>query len=170
MYSPRRMEIRFAGAEDAPTLLRFTRELATYEREPHAVAVTTQQLAQQLAEDPPPFECLLAEDTEGPVGMALFFHTYSTWRGRRGVHLEDLWVTPPARRRGVGRALLAKLAEVTVERGCARLEWAVLDWNELAISFYRTLGATPMDEWTTWRLEGEDLARLAGAAAPEDGR
>jgi GNAT superfamily N-acetyltransferase len=155
------MEIRFARPDDAPTLLRFIRELAVYEREPDAVEVTEAQLSQQLADDPPPFECLLAEEAGEPLGMALFFHTYSTWRGRRGVHLEDLWVTPSARRRGVGRALLRRLARVTRERGCARLEWAVLDWNELAISFYRGVQATPMEEWTTWRLDGEALARLA---------
>lgn len=160
------MRIRFATPEDAPTILRFIRELAAYEREPDAVEVDEATLAAQLAEAPPPFECLLAEDGE-PIGFALFFSTYSTWRGRRGIHLEDLWVAPHARRRGVGRALLAKLAAVALERGCARLEWAVLDWNELAISFYRGLGARPLEEWTTWRVTGDALDALAGYASPE---
>lgn len=155
------MRIRAAEPADAATILRFIEELAAYEREPDAVEVTEATLAAQLAERPPPFECLLAEADGEPLGMALFFHTYSTWRGRRGVHLEDLWVTPEARRRGVGRALLAALARLTVERGCARLEWAVLDWNELAIGFYRGLHATPMDGWTTWRLDGGALDALA---------
>ncbi len=157
------MLIRLAGPEDASTILRFIRELAAYEREPDAVEVDAQTLAAQLAEPSPPFECLIAEDDE-PVGFALFFSTYSTWRGRRGLHLEDLRVTPNARRRGVGSALLRRLATIAVERGCARLEWAVLDWNELAISFYRGLGATPQDEWTTWRLTDEPLRALARAS------
>lgn len=156
------MHIRFATSADAPTVLAFIRELATYEREPDAVEVTVETLAAQMAEPSPPFECLLAEDDGVPVGFALFFHTYSTWRGRRGIHLEDLWVTPSARRRGVGRALLVRLAAVAVERGCARLEWSVLDWNELAHGFYRGLGARPLDEWTVWRLDGAALATLAG--------
>lgn len=156
------MTIRFATPADAPTLLAFIRELAVYEREPDAVEVDAATLAAQMAEPSPPFECLLAEDERGrALGFALFFHTYSTWRGRRGVHLEDLWVTPAARNGGVGRALLVRLAAVARARGCARLEWAVLDWNELAIGFYRGLGARPLDEWTTWRLDGDALAALA---------
>lgn len=155
------MRIRFATPDDAPTLLRFIRELAEYEREPDAVEVDAPTLAAQMREDPPPFECLLAEADGATVGFALFFHTYSTWRGKRGIHLEDLWVTPAARKRGVGAALLKELARVTVDRGCARLEWAVLDWNELALGFYRGLGATAMDEWTTMRLDGDALERVA---------
>ncbi|MCZ7677319.1 MAG: GNAT family N-acetyltransferase [Sandaracinaceae bacterium] len=154
------MQIRAATADDAEVILRFIRELAAYEREPDAVEVDRATLAAQLSEPSPPFECLIAEDGE-PVGFALYFGTYSTWRGRRGIHLEDLWVTPRARGRGVGRALLRRLAAIACERGCARLEWAVLDWNELAMSFYRGLGATPMDEWTTWRLSDGPLAALA---------
>ena len=155
------MRIRFATPRDAETILRFIRELAAYEREPDAVEATVEVLAGQLAEDPPPFECLIAELEGEPVGFALFFGTYSTWRARRGIHLEDLWVTPSARRRGVGRALLSRLAAVAVERGCARLEWAVLDWNELAMRFYRRLGASALDEWTTWRLSDAPLRALA---------
>ena len=157
------IEIREARPDDAATIHRFICELAAYEREPDAVEVTVEQLAAQLAEGPPPFECLLAEESGEALGMALFFHTYSTWRGRRGIHLEDLWVTPSARRRGIGRALLEALARATVARGCPRLEWSVLDWNELAIGFYRGLGAVPMDEWTTWRLDGDALATLGAS-------
>lgn len=155
------MLLRFATADDALTILGFIRELAAYEREPDAVVVTEVELRAQLAEHPPPFECLIAEQGGAAVGFALFFHNYSTWRGRRGIHLEDLWVTPTARRRGVGRALLARVAAIADERGCARLEWAVLDWNEPAIAFYRALGAEAMTEWTTMRLSGSALSRLA---------
>lgn len=153
--------IRTATTKDAGTILRFVRELARYEREPDAVEATEEALASQLAEARPPFECLIAELDGAPVGMALFFHTYSTWRAKRGIHLEDLWVTPSARRRGVGRALFARLAAIAAERRCARLEWAVLDWNELAISFYRGLGATPLAGWTTWRLSDAALEALS---------
>jgi len=158
------MLIRFATADDAATILRFIRELAVYEHEPDAVEATEEVLAAQLAEERPPFECLIAELEGEPVGFALFFFTYSTWRARRGIHLEDLWVTPSARRRGIGRALLARLAAIACERGCARLEWAVLDWNELAMSFYRGLGASALGEWTTWRLSDEPLRALAAEA------
>lgn len=154
------MRIRLATPDDAATILEFIRALAAYEREPHAVRVDAATLAAQLREPAPPFECLIAEDPE-PVGFALFFSTYSTWRGRRGIHLEDLWVTPVARKRGIGRALLQRLAAIAHERGCARLEWSVLDWNELAMSFYRGLGARPLDGWTTWRLTDDALAALA---------
>lgn len=154
------MRIRGALPEDAETLHRFICELATYEREPDAVEVTPTDLAGQMAQTPPPFECLLAEEEGEAVGMALFFHTYSTWRGRRGVHLEDLWVRPAARGRGIGGALLKELAALTVKRGCRRLEWSVLDWNELAIGFYQGIGAVPMSGWTTWRLDGDALTQL----------
>lgn len=155
------MHIRFATPADAGTILRFIRELAEYEREPDAVRADVPTLEMQLAQEPPPFECLLAEIDGEPAGFALFFHTYSTWRARRGIHLEDLWVVPEARRRGVGRALLARLAAIAEERGCARLEWAVLDWNELAMSFYRSLGAVELREWKTFRLSDGALAALA---------
>jgi GNAT superfamily N-acetyltransferase len=147
------MEIRVAGPSDAATVLSLIRELAIYEREPNAVEVTREMLARQLAEAPPPFECLLAEENGVALGFALFFPTYSTWRGRRGLHLEDLFVVPSARRRGIGRALFQRVADIARERDCARLEWAVLDWNELGISFYRSFGAAPLEDWTTWRLD-----------------
>lgn len=157
--------LRRATADDAATIHRFIVDLAVYEREPDAVEATPASIAAQLAADRPPFECLLASvDVNGQrtdVGMALFFATYSTWTGRPGIHLEDLYVQPGARGRGVGRALLARLARLTLERGGRRLEWAVLDWNTPGIDFYDALDATPMDDWITYRLSGDALARLA---------
>lgn len=135
--------------------------LAVYEREPDAVEVDPATLAAQLEERPPPFGCLIAEDGGRPVGFALYFYNYSTWRGRRGLYLEDLFVPPEHRGRGVGRALLRELARIAVRDDCARMEWSVLDWNEPALGFYRHLGAKPQDEWTTWRLTGAALEALA---------
>jgi GNAT superfamily N-acetyltransferase len=155
--------IRTATPADAEHVHAFIVELAIYEREPDAVEVTPEVLRDQLAAARPPFECLIAEDGGEPVGMALFFANYSTWRGRPGIHLEDLYVRPAFRGRGYGRALLQRLAALAVERGWARLEWAVLDWNAPAIAFYEALGAEPLGEWTTWRLDHGALARLAGS-------
>lgn len=159
-----RIEVRDARPADAETIHRFISELAAYEREPDAVEVTPAVLRAQMAERPPPFECLIAEADGEPVGFALFFHNYSTWRGARGLYLEDLWVTPAARRHGAGRALFEGLAAVAAARGCKRIDWSVLDWNSLAIDFYRGLGAHPMTGWTGFRLTGEPLARLATRA------
>ncbi|MFN3201108.1 MAG: GNAT family N-acetyltransferase [Bradymonadia bacterium] len=153
-------DIRFATPDDAQTIHRFVCELAVYEKEPDAVEVTPEILREQLNSDRPPFECLIAEDGDEPVGMALFFHNYSTWRGKRGLYLEDLYVTPSARGRGFGLALLKALARIARERDCARMEWSVLDWNTPAIEFYEALGAKPMSEWTTFRLTGEALEKL----------
>jgi GNAT superfamily N-acetyltransferase len=154
-------DIRPAGPDDAETIHAFIVGLAVYERAPDAVEVTPAELRAQLASPTPPFECLLAFDDGRPVGFALFFQTYSTWRGRTGLHLEDLFVPEPHRRRGVGSALLRRLARTAIDRGCARLEWAVLDWNTPAIDFYRSLGAEALDEWTTHRLTGPALVALA---------
>lgn len=154
-------DIRPAGPADAEVIHAFIVGLAIYERAPDAVEVTPAALRAQLASPAPPFESLLALDGDRPVGFALFFPTYSTWRGRRGIHLEDLFVPEAERGRGIGAALLARLARIAVERGCARLEWAVLDWNTPAIGFYRGLGAEALDEWTTYRLTGPALAALA---------
>src|SRR5690606_29156708 len=153
--------IRFARPEDAPTLFRFIRALADYEREPDAVKTTAEVLAEQMASAAPPFECLLAEEAGRAVGFALFFPNYSTWLGKPGIHIEDLFVVPEARGRGHGKALLCAVAALAVERGCGRLEWAVLDWNEPAIRFYDSLGAKPLSEWTTFRLTGAELDRVA---------
>lgn len=161
--------IRFATPEDAPLLHRFICELAEYEREPTAVKVTTDELRAQLSQPRPPFECLLAERTGEPtpeaLGFALFFASYSTWRGRPGLYLEDLYVPPAHRGAGVGRALLAALARLARERGCARLEWSVLDWNTPAIGFYEKLGAIARSDWTVYRLTDDALERLAATGA-----
>ena len=155
------LRIRWARPDDAEVIHRFVCELARFEREPDAVEVTADTYRKQLLSERPPFECLIAE-TATPVGFALFFGTYSTWRGRPGIHLEDVYVPPEHRGRGVGSALLRRLARVAVERGCGRLEWAVLDWNQPAIDFYDALGATVMAEWLTYRLEGDALRAVAG--------
>ncbi|MCO4745247.1 MAG: GNAT family N-acetyltransferase [Proteobacteria bacterium] len=157
--------IRDATAADAATIHRFIVELAVYEKEPDAVEVTPAVLADQLTQERPPFECVIAEADGAPVGFALFFPTYSTWRGAVGMHLEDLYVTPDQRGQGYGRALLAHLAAIAKDRGCARLEWAVLDWNTPAIGFYEALGAAPMSEWTVFRLTRGPLERLAAEGA-----
>ena len=155
------LSIRFATAADADTLFAFIRGLAEYERAADAVQVTPAELRAQLASPRPPFECLLAERDGVAVGFALFVHNYSTWRGRAGIWIEDLFVPPAHRRRGVGGALLRRVCALAVERGCARVEWAVLDWNAPAIAFYRSLGAVALDEWTMFRLTDAPLARLA---------
>lgn len=158
--------IRTATADDAATILGFIRDLATFEREPEAVEVTEADLRADLAGDAPPFRCLLASrELDGStidVGMALYFPTYSTWTGRTGIHLEDLWVADGARGHGVGRALLGALAGEVLDAGGARLEWAVLDWNTPAIEVYDHLGAQPQDDWIRYRLDGTDLRALAG--------
>ena len=157
------VHIRFAEPDDAATLLRFIRELAEYEREPGAVEATEPGLRAQLASDRPPFECLLAERGDEALGFALFFQSYSTWKGRPGMWLEDLFVLPYHRRQGVARALLGRLGLLCRERGYGRLDLSVLDWNELGASVYREVGAVSLDEWTTWRVTGPALARLGGS-------
>jgi GNAT superfamily N-acetyltransferase len=154
--------IRPARRGDAATILGFIRELADYEREPDAVVNTEAMLDTSLFGTAPKAEALIAEEDGAAIGFALFFHTYSTWTGRQGVWLEDLYVTPQARGSGAGKALLRELAGICLDRDCARFEWAVLDWNEPAIGFYRSIGALPMDEWTTQRVTGDALAKLAG--------
>jgi GNAT superfamily N-acetyltransferase len=155
------LNLRTATPADAALLLGFIRALAEYEREPNAVEVTEATLHEQLACKDPPFECLVAEIDGEAAGFALFFHSYSTWRGRRGIWLEDLFVLPDKRRHGVGRALLQRVAAIAVERDCARFEWNVLDWNEPAIAFYKSLGAKMMDQWTMCRVSDAPLQRLA---------
>ncbi len=144
--------IRFATVADAGTVLTFIHALAKYEREPDAVEVDEATLAAQLAAATPPFECLLAEDDGRAVGFALMFHTYSTWRGRRGLWLEDLFVLPERRRSGVGRALLDRVIALGKERHCGRVEWSVLDWNRPAIDFYEAYGAKLMTDWRICRV------------------
>ncbi|WP_267381890.1 MULTISPECIES: GNAT family N-acetyltransferase [unclassified Sphingomonas] len=153
--------IRNAVPDDVPTILRFVRELAVFEREPDAVEATEAMLADALFGPVPAAEAVIAEMDGDPVGFALFFHNFSTWKGRRGLYLEDLYVTPAARGRGVGEALLRHLAATAVARGCARFEWSVLDWNEAAVRFYRKLGAVGQAEWTVQRVDGDALLALA---------
>ena len=154
--------IRPATPADVGTILRFVRDLAAFEREPDAVEATEATLAEALFGAQPAAEAVIAEDATGPLGFALFFHNFSTWTGRRGLYLEDLYVTPEARGTGVGTALLRHLAALAVARGCGRFEWSVLDWNADAIAFYRQMGAVGQDEWTVQRVSGEALRRLAG--------
>ncbi|MCC6523354.1 MAG: GNAT family N-acetyltransferase [Polyangiaceae bacterium] len=163
------LRIRPATAADAATVLGFIRALAAFEREPGAVEVDVATLRTQLADPLPPFECLLCERDGEALGFALYFFAYSTWRGRRVLHLEDLFVAPGARRAGVGLALMRALARIAVARDCARFEWSVLDWNEDALRFYRRLGAAPVPGWTVLRLSGAPLASLAAPAPPERG-
>lgn len=154
------MRIRTATRDDVALILAFIRELADYERLSHEVVATEASLLASLFASRPAAEVVIAELDFEPVGFAVFFANYSTFRGTPGIYLEDLYVRPAARSRGVGRSLFGHLAQLAVQRGCARLEWAVLDWNEDAISFYRTLGAQAMTDWTTYRLSGDALAEL----------
>ena len=156
------IQVRPATPGDVPVILRLVRELAAFEREPDAVRATEAMLAAALFGDRPAAEAVLAEMAGEPVGFALFFHNFSTWEGRRGLYLEDLYITPAARGQGAGAALLRHLAALAVARDCARFEWSVLDWNEGAIAFYRAMGAVGQEEWTVQRVSGAALMRLAG--------
>ena len=158
-------ELRIVPAtrEDVPLIRSFILELAEYEKaKPGEAPVTERDLVGSLFGERPAAEVLIAYLAAEPVGFALFFHNYSTWLGRKGLFLEDLFVRPPARKHGVGYALFRELARIAVERDCGRMDWSVLTWNELAISFYRRIGAKSMDEWMTFRLTGPALRDLAG--------
>jgi GNAT superfamily N-acetyltransferase len=154
-------EIRPARVEDVPVILELIRELATYERAPDEVTATEEQLVDVLFGKRPAAEVLLAFEGKSPVGFAVFFYNFSTWLGRPGLYLEDLFVKPEKRGKGYGRALLVDLAKIAGDRGCGRMEWAVLNWNDPAIQVYRKLGAKPMDEWIVFRLTRDGIARLA---------
>jgi GNAT superfamily N-acetyltransferase len=154
------LRIRPAEAADVPVIVDLIRGLATFEKLEGQVSMTEERLAESLFGQHRYAETLLAEDDGTPVGFALFFHNFSTFLGLPGVYLEDLFVIPEHRGRGVGRALLRELARLAVERGCGRLEWSVLDWNRDAIGFYERLGARPNSEWTVYRLTGEALTSL----------
>ncbi|HZW31887.1 MAG TPA: GNAT family N-acetyltransferase [Isosphaeraceae bacterium] len=156
--------IRPACPDDAETLVNLVRELAVYEKLEQYARATPEDFRRHLFGPHPAAEAALAEVAGQPVGFALWFATFSTFRGRPGLYLEDLFVRPEFRGRGIGKALLALVARLAVERGCGRLEWSVLNWNEPAIGFYRSLGARPLDEWTVYRLDGESLRRLADRA------
>lgn len=153
--------IRVAEPGDIDTILQFIRDLADYEKLAHAVKADSDTLARYLFGPRPMAEVLIAERHGSAIGFALFFHNFSTFEGRPGLYLEDLFVRPEARGSGAGKALLVRLAELAIERDCARLEWSVLDWNEPAIAIYRAIGAVPMDEWTVQRLDGDALQALA---------
>lgn len=159
------MCVRPAAPADVPLILALVRELAEYERAADQVVATEESLMRNLFGEGfgrgPVAEALVGEIDGASQGFALYFSNFSTWLATSGIYLEDLYVRPAWRGHGLGRALLTRLAQIAVERGCGRLEWAVLNWNEPAMGFYRTLGATPMTDWTTWRLAGPALKRLA---------
>lgn len=159
-----RVTLRPAVPDDIPLIIELITELADYERLVHEVKVDAQRMHDHLFGPRPYAEVLIGEVDGQPQGFALFFHNYSTWLSQPGIYLEDLFVRPAARGAGLGKALLTELARLAVERGCGRLEWSVLDWNEPAIGFYRSLGARPQDEWTVYRLTGDALRELAHKA------
>jgi len=160
------LRIEPARPEHAAVLLSLVRELARFEKLEHQVVASEQQIRDELGASRPVIEASIAWEGSDAVGFALFFHNFSTFLGRRGLYLEDLYVVPRARRRGVGRALIVHLASIAVARGCGRFEWAVLDWNQHAIDFYRSLGAELLADWRICRITGEALSRLGqdGAA------
>jgi GNAT superfamily N-acetyltransferase len=162
MNEPSNLAIQPSTESDVPAILDFIRKLAEYEKLSDEVTASEAQLREHLFGARPAAEAILAKIGGKAVGFALFFTTFSTFAGRPGIWLEDLFVLPEHRRRGIGRALLKAVAGIAVERNCARLEWSVLDWNEPAIKLYQKLGAAAMSDWTTQRLWGEALLRLAG--------
>ena len=153
--------IRPATPSDVPTIRRFILELAEYEKARHEAVATDEDLRRTLFGDAATTHCVICEGEDGPIGFAVYFFNYSTWQGRRGLYLEDLYVTPSARGRGAGKGLLRHLARIAVDNDCGRFEWSVLDWNRPAIEFYEAMGATPQSEWIKYRLDGEALMRLA---------
>lgn len=168
MAQPGALTLRGAVPADVPQILEFIHELAEYERLTHEVVATEARVSAHLFGEHPAAEVVIGEWGGDPVAFALFFHNFSTFLGQPGLYLEDLYVRPEMRGRGVGKAMLAHLARLAVERGCGRFEWSVLDWNEPAIAFYRALGAEPMNGWTVQRVTGSALDRLAaqGVTAP----
>jgi GNAT superfamily N-acetyltransferase len=155
------VRIEPAREHDVPLILSLIKALAEYERLSHEVVATESDVRESLFGPRPHAEAVIARVGSEPVGFAVWFHTFSTFLSRPGLYLEDLFVLPAWRGRGIGRALMGHLARVAVERGCGRMEWAVLDWNDPAIGFYRSIGARPMDEWTVYRLTGDALRRVA---------
>jgi len=158
-----RLRITRATERDVPLILRLIKALAEYERMSGDVVATEEGLRETLFGPRPAAEVVVGYAGEEPAGFALFFHNFSTFVGKPGLYLEDLFVVPKFRGRGYGKALLAHLARIAVERNCGRFEWTVLDWNEPAIGFYRKLGAVPMEDWTIFRVSGDALETLAGA-------
>jgi GNAT superfamily N-acetyltransferase len=158
------LSIRPATAKDAALIVQFVRDLAEYERDPKAAVATEQDFIRDGFGADPKFKVVFAEWNGEPAGFALFFYNYSTWQGRPGLYLEDLFVKPEFRGKGIGKALLLHLAKIAVENNCGRYQWQVLDWNTPALEFYKSLGAEIMKEWLTMRVEGEALQRLAKMA------
>lgn len=154
--------IRAATNADTGLILRLVTELAIYEREPDAVVASEEMLQDALFSDAPKVFALICEQDGRAVGFALYFFNFSTWLGRHGIYLEDLYITPEARGSGAGKALLKAIARIAVEAGCGRYEWSVLRWNTPSIEFYESFGATAMDEWVGYRLEGDALRQFAG--------
>jgi len=161
------LSIRSATIADVPLILDFVRKLAEYERAPNAVRATEDDFRRDGFGPSPKFHCLIADWEQKPVGFALFFYAYSTWHGRPGLYLEDLFVLPESRGKGIGKALLERLAQIAIRENCFALAWMVLEWNELAIKFYESLGASTMSEWETMRLMEPHLSRLAEGASPK---
>jgi GNAT superfamily N-acetyltransferase len=160
MFAQMKLVIRPGEKADVSVIAHLIRELSRFEKLEHEVTMTEELLAENLFGPHRYAETLIAEDEGSPIGFALFYHTFSTFLGKPGLYLEDLFVVPEQRSHGVGRALLKELARVALERGCGRLEWAVLNWNREAIKFYERLGARPNSEWTVYRLAGEALTAL----------
>ena len=159
------VRLRSATPADVPQILAFIRELAAYEREPDAVQATESDLLRDGFGETKRFDCILADLTEAgttiPAGFALYFHNYSTWRGHAGIYLEDIYVTPEHRGKGIGKALLVRVAAIAVAEGCPRYEWSVLDWNQPSIDFYQSLGAVMKSEWKGMQVSGPALTALA---------
>jgi len=155
------LTIRSAAASDIPLIQQFIRDLAEYEREPEAAVATQEDLLRDGFGPDPKYRCVIAEWSGEPAGFAFFFYNYSTWQGRPGLYLEDLFVKPSFRGKGIGKALLLHLAKVAVAENCGRFQWQVLDWNTPAIDFYKSLGAEMMSAWLTMRVEGDNLRKLA---------
>ncbi len=158
------LKIRPARPEDASLIVHFIRELAEYERAPEEAVATAEDILRDGFSGEPKFRVVIADWNGEPAGFALYFYNYSTWQGRAGLYLEDLFVRPVYRRRGIGKALLVHLARIAVEEGCGRYQWQVLDWNTPSIEFYESLGAKVMKEWLTMRVTGEALKKLAAQA------
>lgn len=155
------LNIRPASQHDVPLILEFIRGLAEYERAPEQAVATEADLLRDGFGPNPKYRCVIAEWHGEPAGFAFFFYNYSTWQGRPGLYLEDLFVYPRFRGKGIGKALLLHLAQIAVDEGCGRFQWQVLDWNTPAIDFYKSLGAVTLNEWLTMRVEGEALTRMA---------
>lgn len=155
------IKIRPASAEDAPLILRFITDLAIYEKAEEAVIATESDISDSLFGKDSTTSALICELDDQPVGFAVYFFNYSTWLGKHGLYLEDLYVSPESRGAGAGKAILKHLAQLAVSRNCGRFEWSVLDWNEPAIGFYKSIGAQPQDEWVAYRLTGKALVELA---------